>query len=733
MATMSNPQMRLIGTLLLTMALASPDGAAREPGTQTAPESERPQVREAERRETPGDQDPRDQETFPQNASPGVPPAGDILPLYVEEEVEARLVLVPVTVTDRGRRPVLDLDVSEFILRVDRQPYPIATFDPPLPGAVEPGVTDRTVDTDVDADVDADSAASAEETAAAADPDQVTTVAIVIDMYQTRPGRVLMAIRDAEKMLEKGVPSGTRVGLFVISNGTLVRLTPFTTDIGYVAEEVRAIPGSSLSIDSWVTDEASRQRDVLVNNPTPEAMETAVSRHSRVQAMRVRHVLESLQYLAAAMSRIPGRKSVIFVSDGIREQAGINYALGAAELAPYTVNMSGEFRSTTSIFGQGGVTLSPVCLLGVYMPKERDRDGLDELFGSLESLAKRTGGRRPTSLNDFAGEITQAVERVREIYLLGFRPQPDEFSGTVHRIDVRVRRPKLVVSARSQYVEGYTGVHDEALLGSAASLPEYFRDFPLQASLRQLPAPDGARELQVQVELRPGALAWTLGEQGKRAASIRISGVLRLDSGGAMEAFHSRYRLRAHPSRPPRSLILQQSSEQTAEDLKDIVIVIEDQTARRFGTAVLSLRETGEPSEPVRISAPILLTPHRNIYLLTPTRQPLLGLSQAGRLYLPGDPVFGSQEPFLAVARVVGLPDAGQVRFCLEAEQVNCLEARLHPERPAVDESSPPQSFSAWISLAPDVLPVIDTLRVEALDATGATVASQPFSDESTS
>ena len=65
---------------------------------------------------------------------PDEAPDGEVvLPLHViREAVETRLVLVPVTVTDKRRRPITDLQPHEFQLRIDREIYPIATFDPPI-------------------------------------------------------------------------------------------------------------------------------------------------------------------------------------------------------------------------------------------------------------------------------------------------------------------------------------------------------------------------------------------------------------------------------------------------------------------------------------------------------------------------------------------------------------------------------------------------------------------------
>ena len=51
---------------------------------------------------------------------------------------------------------------------------------------------------------------------------------------------------------------------------------------------------------------------------------------------------------------------------------------------------------------------------------------------------------------DLAPTFSRAIQELRSQYLLGFAP--DVLDGKVHKLDVRVSRPGMVVRARRSYV-----------------------------------------------------------------------------------------------------------------------------------------------------------------------------------------------------------------------------------------------------------------------------------------
>jgi hypothetical protein len=73
---------------------------------------------------------------------------------------------------------------------------------------------------------------------------------------------------------------------------------------------------------------------------------------------------------------------------------------------------------------------------------------------TLVTLADRTGGGRfqLTRNADLATTMGRVVEELRHQYMLGFVPKV--FDGRAHRLEVRLREPRLKARARQSYVPG---------------------------------------------------------------------------------------------------------------------------------------------------------------------------------------------------------------------------------------------------------------------------------------
>ncbi len=647
-------------------------------------------------------------------------------PVPLREQVEARLVLVPVSVTDGRRRPVLGLGPRDFLLRVDGRPVPLASFDPPLASvpALESPVPEASSD-------DGDHPGTMEQVTAAAPgaASQPSFIAYVVDMDLTRPAYVSTGIRSLEEALAAGLPERTQAGLFVLTHGALQTILPFTGETAALREALASLMDRTDLMDTWILEEGDRQEEVTTYLSTGRAAlaEAAVRSSSFDQAVRVRRGLAALASLSAGMARLRGRRTVVLLSEGLREQAGINYTRGVDELADETVSLRADFQAATRAFQASGTSLSPVSLVGLYHPGARDPDGLAELLSSLQFLARATGGRKPVALNDFAGEIAAAAGQPRATYLLGFEPVARDGPGTVHRIQVQVLRPRVEVTARSEYVEQDPGLADDLVLTAATLLPDQYRDLALAGVARRLPSAHGT-EILVQLELPLDAITLSRDADGRRGRLL-VAGLLRDPAGRSQVLFRSPYDLFLGKE-PLHRLLIQEAGPLLLAGATEAVLVLWDRRSERIGTAVLPLPATGAEPGPVRISKPVILAPARGVYLLTPSGRPRLGLGDAGTLFLPeaaGD-VEGSAR--LAMARVAGLPEGAGVRFCLGGETPGCVTARLTTPQQATAGGGPSGGgtgggvLDAWVALDQESVQAAKTLRVEAVDSQGAPLAA---------
>jgi Ca-activated chloride channel homolog len=145
-------------------------------------------------------------------------------------------------------------------------------------------------------------------------------------------------------------------------------------------------------------------------------------------------------YLAAQdLESRDGRKIIVIVTDGgdTTSSTDLRHALDAAQLAD--------------------AVIYPVVVMPITSDAGRNIGGEN----ALTYMARGTGGRTflPTLGPELDKAFSDIIEELRTEYLLGFYPQNVPLTKErFHRLEVRVRRPELRVSARNGYYGDAEGV-----------------------------------------------------------------------------------------------------------------------------------------------------------------------------------------------------------------------------------------------------------------------------------
>src|SRR5262249_34464508 len=102
---------------------------------------------------------------------------------------------------------------------------------------------------------------------------------------------------------------------------------------------------------------------------------------------------------------------------------------------------------------------------------------------SLRVLSEETGGFAVVNKNDYTTAYQRIVEDNSTYYVLAYYP-PDARPGRLHKIDVRVTRPGLTVSARKGYVTPKKAEEVKTTNSKSPSTPELREalDSPLPVS-----------------------------------------------------------------------------------------------------------------------------------------------------------------------------------------------------------------------------------------------------------
>ena len=162
-----------------------------------------------------------------------------------------------------------------------------------------------------------------------------------------------------------------------------------------------------------------------------------------------KQTLDTMNGLASGMARLPGRKTVVMMTDGfwIEDSMGslrdVVSRAARASVRIYAIDTRGLNRGSASSD-----------IISAANPERATTDG--PTFGDLSqdgpnSLAVDTGGYVIRNENDFGKAFTEIDRDTSSYYVVGFRTsQP--LDGKYHAIEVRVKRNGTSVRARKGYL-----------------------------------------------------------------------------------------------------------------------------------------------------------------------------------------------------------------------------------------------------------------------------------------
>ncbi|MFN2416948.1 MAG: VWA domain-containing protein, partial [Pyrinomonadaceae bacterium] len=367
------------------------------------------------------------------------------------------LVQFDAVVTDKKGRQVTDLRADELEVTVDGKPQPLTYFTyvrnvgDPAPAAADP----------------APAPGAPPVPPARLRPDQVRrTVAFVFNDLQMSWESVYYARRAIKKFVDEQMEPGDFVAIIPTSGGSGA-LQQFTSDkrlLGAAVKNLRWYPQWG---GSGVTAFEAFQE---FYGKTDGERQFESQRRERFSV----GTLYALDAVVGALRDLPGRKSLVLLSDGIpvpppeenrgRVLADINRVIESANRASviiYAVDARG--LQTLGLFdaSHAGVP-SPEQMMALSTL----RGG--ELFDSqrgMKALAEETGGVAYVNSNDIGGGVRRAIEDQRGYYLIGFRPEEGTFDPTTgrfrfHKVSVKVRRAGLKVRTRG----GFFGFEGKSLV-----------------------------------------------------------------------------------------------------------------------------------------------------------------------------------------------------------------------------------------------------------------------------
>lgn len=277
--------------------------------------------------------------------------------------------------------------------------------------------------------------------------------------------------------------------------------------------------------------------------------------------------LGALNYVVKGLRQLPGRKSVVLFSDGLRIFRASDPFGGARVLAAMRIlldlaNRASVVINTMDARGLQTLGLTAADSTGPLSGQQvqdrlsqRRADFYDSQEG-LNYLAAETGGLAIRNSNDLAGGIKRIMEDQSGYYLIGYRPDDSTFERDkgrprFHKISLKVKRPgKYNVRMRS----GFLGVSDETLKPATqtpqqqlvSALLSPFSTAGIQLRLTSLFANDAkiGSLMRSFLHVKASDLTFTEEPDGAHKAVFDIMAITFGDNGTVVGQFNYRQTLR---------------------------------------------------------------------------------------------------------------------------------------------------------------------------------------------
>ncbi len=414
--------------------------------------------------------------------------------------VRSNEVRLDIVVKDKKGRPVKDLTANDFEVVEDGVPQKIASFrfvnrEGPRDASENPATEG--------------SDAGSKKPVPAAPPNRTTPGITALVFDRLSPEARSLAKKAGLAYASEGMAGGDFTGVFRIDL-SLNTLQPFTDNSELVKAAVETATGaaaSTYSSSAQRTRDLADRRSVLANQmdsaqatassagASGDQSGAAAAGQAAGQAVAAAKLVEmesnileqfealerdqqgfatinSLLAVINPMRNLPGRKTIIFFSEGIALPTSVQVkfpavisAANRANVSIYTIDAAG--LRTQSGTAESAAELNSIVAQrigqqsrgsdrvssGPYMKSlERNEELLrfDPRSG-LGQLADQTGGFLIHDTNDLSNGVRRINDDMHGYYLLTYAPKNGDYDGKFRQINVKLTRPNLEVQTRKGY------------------------------------------------------------------------------------------------------------------------------------------------------------------------------------------------------------------------------------------------------------------------------------------
>ena len=381
----------------------------------------------------------------------------------VIEAVRVNVVNVEVSVTGGDGRPVYDMRPEEFELREDGTVVALTNFLAPTPPAAallapRPG------------------APSPVAAAPAQSEERGRTLVVFVDDLDLIPRTRKPVLDRLRRFLAERTAEGYRV-VILSFNRTLQQHTPLTSEPKLLTAALDKLEHAAFEGLMVKAKRETLLRDMgrpiareggEMGDANRQMLATQAGFFAEEQALLTRRLLDSLTKIVDSLAGVPGRKAVLFVSDGISLAPGADVqgeaaSLGQGGQADDNMTTSAWLRRRLQTIVEranasritfytinGGSSSGRDASAEIQNYTNTDVDGAD-FFSRDPSLSELTVGTGGLKLPN-PDALPAMVADLEALYSLGY--SPSHFGdGRYHRLDLRVNRAGVTLRYREGYLD----------------------------------------------------------------------------------------------------------------------------------------------------------------------------------------------------------------------------------------------------------------------------------------
>jgi len=442
-----------------------------------------------------------------QQQTPPQPPQDEAPPTF---KSTSNLVIVNVTVKEKGGKMNEGLKKEDFIILEDGKPQTIAVFD--LEKLGNDALPTLEPEPKVLKTRDKTEPAKTETPAKEKDPNPAQLrhqdkrlLAMFFDFSTMQPAEQIRAKDAALKFIRTQMTGSDLVSILTYSNRIRV-LEEFTDDRQRLID----------TINAFRVGESSEMAESTVNTDDADDNGGFSADDTEFNIFNTDRKLSALESAAKRLAMYPEKKALIYFSSGISKngndnQSQINATINAAvrsNVSFWPIDARGLVASAPAGDASTASPRGTAVFTGSTQKSQRDQfNGQQE---TLFTLAADTGGKVMLDNNDLALGIKQAQESTTSYYLIGYYSTNVELNGKYRRIKVQLKNDlKASLDYRNGYYAGkefrkFTASDKERQLEEALALGDPVTDLPLAIEVDYFRAGKGQYIVPISVKI-PGS------------------------------------------------------------------------------------------------------------------------------------------------------------------------------------------------------------------------------------